>query len=1068
MSLDIMRARYNNLLEECPRRYPELLAEVKGKIEREGKPAIKNSIATIKATIKDKVVAKKKVYALYLLKDLMETKNLAIVEYFCEKICDRLKKIALAASEKKEKLTKAEHCLDDFFEDNSAENRKNSATFYRLLMECWKKWDECFSQTFRKIRNAADKLRPFLPTQYNYYDSLNKPGSQMHLNRAANRSGDDDGIQKKAVELTNNATSIEILPNASFEDSEKVLEGMSKLIETKVARVERLEDFLGFAAGISPDFSRRCEIAQSQGMNSPSLEKSYALSQSIKDLLEGKISLNAFRAQNGFGGPVEEENERRDNQLYTESMPVILEISNEDEGPARNDLNRISIVTQKHALNEIKDINDLDDFDEKSAVNQNASKSRVTADKKGTQIQDLGTGIKPDPNKNGPSGSNQPNLQAQPEGAARKSSLSWQGSEGMREFGSSGQKTTQVKDKQPYQPEIDHAFDGFDSDAFKHFDTQYYKAENSKDNRENEDFYMVGEQKGHRKSSGAGLGFLDFEDENHVKLRKRKSSVEIVFPKSVKSADSFKDFDHFENLRAAATPDQRGRVVSRSESNFKVDQKFESPKSVSIRSRGSERSHSEIDGGQFELRKNSSQSKILSESQQDPFAFADRALKESNRKKDSFRASQADPFKNAFGESLKNTHSDPFKTNFDETLRNSAADPFKQTFSDPFKDPFKESLKDPFKNASKDPLKESHKDPFKDPFKENFGDPFQEAARGSIGNYSKHSLDDSRRHWNDPSPTDKAENPDPYASKYLHESNRFSDQNWAAPSFDSEPQNTFEFTGGERQAQGQSDQLSSPRGDHTFGAPSANSKNANLRSTLAEKSSPPITLDKTAKIPQPSLLPFAKKINPVEDILTSPDHPSSSSSSVDNSQLKIVQIHKKSNKNLTSPYKNPKANFDLEHQDIFSSVEVPFSESPKRFSKNEIQNTTNIISSMVSQVSKEPPLSPRTEMEYLVESKRYLIEGEVLYERLLDVKRKLAANAQQKSSQAYDSVKHAAIYHQLKQNYIKLKTENEKRHEELTDKIQRKAERALEKQRLQKALALELAKLQSELKKTIG
>lgn len=1048
MSLDIMRARYNNLLEECPRRYPELLAEVKGKIEREGKPAIKNSIATIKATIKDKVVAKKKVYALYLLKDLMETKNPAIVEYFCEKICDRLKKIALAASEKKEKLTKAEHCLDDFFEDNSAENRKNSATFYRLLMECWKRWDECFSQTFRKIRNAADKLRPFLPTQYNYYDSLNKPGSQMHLNKAANRSGEDDGLQKKAAELTNNATSIEILPNANFEDSEKVLEGMSKLIETKVVRVERLEDFLGFAAGISPDFSRRCEIAQSQGMNSPSLERSYVLNQSIKDLLEGKISLNAFRAQNGFGGPVEEENERRDNQLYTESMPVILEISNEDEGPARTDLNRISIVTQKHALNEIKDINDLDDFDEKSAVNQNASKSRVTADKKGTQIQDLGTGIKPDPKKNDPFGPNQPYLQVQPEGMARKSSLSWQGSEGMREFGGSGQKTAQVKDKQPYQPEMDHAFDGFDSDAFKHFDTQYYKVESSKDNREHEDFYMAGEPKGHRKSSGAGLGFLDFEDENQVKLRKRKSSVEIVFPKSVKSVESFKDFDHFENLRAAATPDERGRVVSHSESNFKADQKFESPQSVSIRSRASERSHSEIDGGQFELRKNSSQSRILSDSQQDPFAFADRALRESNRKKDSLRASQADPFKIAFGEPLKNAHSDPFKTNFGETLRSSTNDPFKQTFSDPYKDPFRESQKDPFK--------------------ENFGDPFQEAARGSTGNYPKHSLDDSRRQWSDPSPTNKVENPDPYASKYLHESNRFSDQNWAAPSFDSEPQNTFEFAGGERQTQGQLDQLSSPRGDHTFGAPPANSKHANLRSTLAENSSPPITLDKAARTPQPDLLPFAKKINPVEDILTSPDHPSSSSSSADNSQIKIVKIYKNSNQHLSTPYKNPKANFDLERQDIFSSVEVPFSESPKRLSKNELQNTPNIISSMVSQVSKEPPMSPRAEMEYLVESKRYLIEGEVLYERLLDVKRKLAANAQQKSSKAYDSLTHAARYHQLKQNYIKLKTENEKRHEELADKIQRKAERALEKQRLQKALTLELAKLQNELKKTIG
>lgn len=101
----------------------------------------------------------------------MVLKKTQITEYFIKKLMDRLFKIAMFSSKASSSHNK-ETCLDEYYLQHSEENRMYSARFYDLLLECWKEWDAVFSESFRKIKDKAAKLRPLFPAKFTWLNHL--------------------------------------------------------------------------------------------------------------------------------------------------------------------------------------------------------------------------------------------------------------------------------------------------------------------------------------------------------------------------------------------------------------------------------------------------------------------------------------------------------------------------------------------------------------------------------------------------------------------------------------------------------------------------------------------------------------------------------------------------------------------------------------------------------------------------------------------------------------------------------------------------------------------------------
>lgn len=172
MATELSKSRYRSLFAQCPKKYPEMVQEVQTKVLQDGKPAIEEAIATVKWFIKQKLPARDKLYALYLLRDVMLIPSSGYIhEYFSAKILDRLRKIALYGSSEPNEQLRGESCLDEFYFNPSAENRKYSYMFYRLLLECWQNWLEFFGDKNRKIKAAGEKIRPLFPKEQIYYDA---------------------------------------------------------------------------------------------------------------------------------------------------------------------------------------------------------------------------------------------------------------------------------------------------------------------------------------------------------------------------------------------------------------------------------------------------------------------------------------------------------------------------------------------------------------------------------------------------------------------------------------------------------------------------------------------------------------------------------------------------------------------------------------------------------------------------------------------------------------------------------------------------------------------------------
>lgn len=142
---------------------------------------LKDFMRIIKKMIKDKLPAQPKFYALLLLRQIMILKKTQITEYFIKKLMDRLFKIAMFSSKASSSHSK-ETCLDEYYLQHSDENKMYSARFYDLLVECWKEWDQVFSESFRKIKEKAAKLRPLFPAKNTWLTHLeNKEETNVNV-----------------------------------------------------------------------------------------------------------------------------------------------------------------------------------------------------------------------------------------------------------------------------------------------------------------------------------------------------------------------------------------------------------------------------------------------------------------------------------------------------------------------------------------------------------------------------------------------------------------------------------------------------------------------------------------------------------------------------------------------------------------------------------------------------------------------------------------------------------------------------------------------------------------------
>lgn len=132
---------------------------------------IKDVLRVLKFLIKDAIPAKPKFYGLLLIKCIMERAQRPVVEFFMKKLMSRLFLIAQFEM-KVEDRQKGTRCLKKYYNQNSQENSDFSFKFYTLLLECWKHWDQLFSQEHKKIKVNCDKLRTIFPVNDYHYNDL--------------------------------------------------------------------------------------------------------------------------------------------------------------------------------------------------------------------------------------------------------------------------------------------------------------------------------------------------------------------------------------------------------------------------------------------------------------------------------------------------------------------------------------------------------------------------------------------------------------------------------------------------------------------------------------------------------------------------------------------------------------------------------------------------------------------------------------------------------------------------------------------------------------------------------
>ncbi len=85
-----------------------------------------------------------------------------MTEYFIKKLLSRLYLVASFEIEKRD-IERGKRCLNKYFTKNTPDNQDYSLKFFILLLECWKRWDSLFSNTYPKIKEKSGKLKKIFP-----------------------------------------------------------------------------------------------------------------------------------------------------------------------------------------------------------------------------------------------------------------------------------------------------------------------------------------------------------------------------------------------------------------------------------------------------------------------------------------------------------------------------------------------------------------------------------------------------------------------------------------------------------------------------------------------------------------------------------------------------------------------------------------------------------------------------------------------------------------------------------------------------------------------------------------
>ena len=174
-------------LQNTPEESVETLkSNVRNNLENENFSTIKDYIDVLKQMFKDKLPAKPKYFGLQVIQEIMHSEQKPVVTYFIDKINDRLAELALFEP-KNNDIRKGERCLDEYYKSKDKENAVYSLNFYKLLLKCWKEWDDKHSAKHKKIREKLLKIRPVFDQ---FKDDVGVASSQRSLAKEAEGFGD--------------------------------------------------------------------------------------------------------------------------------------------------------------------------------------------------------------------------------------------------------------------------------------------------------------------------------------------------------------------------------------------------------------------------------------------------------------------------------------------------------------------------------------------------------------------------------------------------------------------------------------------------------------------------------------------------------------------------------------------------------------------------------------------------------------------------------------------------------------------------------------------------------------
>ena len=163
---------YTNLYKDPQKQTGEMSRKIVDNIKKRNYDFVKEIMRVIKFLIKDDVDAEIKFYGLQMLKEIMKNDEKEVVEYFIKKLMSRL--FLIAQSDMKTKNPgRGQRCLFKYHKNTDARNLDFSNRFFTLLLECWKRWDEMYSENYPKIKKQCDQLRTIFPINEVYYSEVN-------------------------------------------------------------------------------------------------------------------------------------------------------------------------------------------------------------------------------------------------------------------------------------------------------------------------------------------------------------------------------------------------------------------------------------------------------------------------------------------------------------------------------------------------------------------------------------------------------------------------------------------------------------------------------------------------------------------------------------------------------------------------------------------------------------------------------------------------------------------------------------------------------------------------------